>query len=445
MFRLSLLAVLLALCVSVASAQQYEFCYTLQGGASPTTGGYAVWSRGYLWTAGSDSPITITNTAITRTVINAVGQRHTEQLSGIVPTNNRVDQLLFLTPPAGSGYVDGSGIQLPINGTSDPVNGIGTLLGYDLSVPATFVTAYGQNSQLNANINLLFTGLDQYGERLDAGGTTIAVDSSWFYLKAYDPSSPITNCSITIYQPLCVNYPATPPEGSVLFNVTLKAPWSALPAAYIGDLFTALTVALLPGNSQAQFLGFFLFSCYPILSKTSLAQPQVWFYLNSQSAAAMGLSVSTVAQTVYSALQPSSTAINNAYLPAIEQGLIASTSCPLLFTGGQFQSYQGIAGCAVSTAMSSSAAVAPAPTSNDNGGSSGLSHGAIAGIVIGSVVGVTLLLFILFFLMRCMGGSSSGKKETTVQTVPAGGVNHKRFDDETSQVSHTTGDGVELA
>ena len=464
-------SILLALCLSLTSAQNYEFCYTLQGGSGSSNGGYAVWAHGYFYTSGTTSPITITNTAITRNVINAVGQRHTEQLSGIVPTNNRVDQFLFLTPSAGSGYVDGSGIQLPVNGTLDPVNGVGTLLGYDSSQPANLVTAYGQTSQLNANINLLYTGT-QYGERLDAGGNTIAVGSSYFQLQTYNPSTPITNCSLTVYMPLCVNYPATPPSGSVVFTINLNTAWSTIPATYLGDLFAALTVLLAPTNTQAPFLGFYLFSCYPTFSRTSGSQPQIWFYMNSQSAAAMGMSISSAVSTVYSALQPGSTAANNAYLPTAEQGLIASTACPQLFSGGQFTSYTGVTGCGSAStpgSSSSSSTSAPTPTSqpaatsqpatqpssssagttvvtptnNSSGGSSGLSHGAIAGIVIGSVVGALLLLFVLIFLMRCV--STSGDKQSRVVEQPVVAANHKRFENENSQVSTANTDGVELA
>ena len=458
---------------TTTASPTYEFCYTLQGGASPTTGGYAVWSHGYFYTSGSGSPVTITNTAITRNVINAVGQRHTEQLSGIVPVNDRVDQSLYLTPTSGDGYVDGSGIQLPINGTLNPNTGLGTLLGYDsTSQPATIVSAYGQTSQLNANINLLYTGTN-YGERLDAGGQTIAVSSSYFQLQAYNPSTPITNCSITVYQPLCVNYPATPPAGSVLFNITLTTPWAQLPSAYIGDLFAALTVALLPSNTQAPYLGFFLFSCYPLFSTVTTAQPQLWFYLNANSAQSMGLSVSSIVPTVYSALQPSSTAINNAYLPTAEQGLIGAVGCPQVYNGGNFA---GVSGCgtpsaSVSSSSSSTASsVVPPPSqpspssssssiaaptnvggggtntnTNTSSGSSGLSHGAIAGIVIGSVVGALLLLFILIALMRCASSSGSGKSTTTTTTTSTNGADHKRFENEASQVSTANTDGVEMA
>ena len=469
MLRSVFLCVLLAACVSLSCAQQYEFCYIIQGGQSASTGGYASWSHGYFYTSStSGSIVQITNTNITRNVINTVGQRHTEQLSAIVSSNNRVDTSLFLNPSAGNGgYLDGSGIQIPITGTVDPVNGIGTLLGYDLSQPAAIVTAYGQTSQLNANINPLYTG-SSYGERLDAGGNTITGTSSSFTLQPYNPSTPITNCTVNIYQPLCVNYPATPPDGSVLFNITLNVPWTSVPAAYLGDLFAALTLTVAPTNTQAQYLGYFLFSCFPSFLSTAGPQPQVWFFLNSQSASSMGLSISTVVPTILSALQPSSTALNTAYLPPAEQGLIVSAGCPQSYVAGNIGPYLGVNGCSPVFTYSSSASPAtpstaspplsvpssstaaagspPASTSNSSGGSSGLSHGAIAGIVIGSVVGALLLLAILVFLMRCVSSGGSTNKQATTVTQPAA-ANHKRFEDESSQVStaDTTTDGVEMA
>ena len=464
-----LLCVVMTLSVCLCSAQQYEFCYIIQGGASSTTGGYASWGHGYLYTsATSGSQTTILNTAVTRTVINAVGQRHVEQLSGIVPTNNRVDTTLFLTPATGSGYVDGSGIQLPINGTLDPVNGVGTLLGYDLPVVATIVSAYGQTSQLNANVNLLYTN-GQYGERLDAGGATTTGNPTSFQLVPYNPSTPITNCSVTLYQPLCINSPANPPTGSVLFNITLNVPWTSLPATYLGDLFTSMTVLLNPSNTQAQYLGYFLFSCYPLFSATTGSQPNVWFYLNAQSAQAMGLSLASAVSTIQAALQTGSTTLNNAYLPVAEQGLIQSAGCPQTYSGGQTTAYTGVAGCAgpasssvssststpvsppPSSAVSSSTAGTPAggatTTTNSGGGSSGLSHGAIAGIVVGSVVGALLLLLVCFLIMRAMSGGGM-RKSTSAEpsSVQAGGVGHKQFENEVSQVSTADpNDGVEMA
>ena len=467
-----LLSVVLALCVQWSSAQNYEFCYTLTGGTSATTGGYAVWAHGYFWTTGSGNVLTITNTAITRNVLNAVGQRHTEQLAGIVPTNNRVDQLLTTAPAAGNGFVDGSGIQIPLNGSSDTVNGVGTMLGYDQSQPFVFVSnqAYQLTSQLNENINLLYTGTN-YGERLDAGGNTISVSQSWFFLQPYSVSAPITNCSVTVNGPLCANSPATPPAGSVLFNITLNTAWTSLPATYVADLLTSLTVLLAgPSNTQAQFLGLWLFSCYTPLTKTAGAQPQLWIYLNANSASLMGVSLNTAVPAVYSALQSPSTSLNNGYLTAAEQGFIASVACPFIYNGAIVS---GISGCtsssspssgqssstsappssAVSSSTSSmiaggsSAGGTPSSTTNSSGGSSGLSHGAIAGIVIGGVVGLVLLLSILFFMVRCMS-SSSGKKSTTSDSQPTATMaNHKRFENESSQISTASpsADGVEMA
>ena len=449
------LLVLLLAQLSSTSAQQWEFCYLIIGQSHS----YGVANHGYFYTnsstVGSDgrTVYNIYNSVSTRTVISILGQTHVESLTGIVTANNRVDDNLFLQ----GAKVDGSGIQLPITGSfANATAGIGTVLGYDnaaqpltiVTNPALSVAGQQLTSQLNSNINVLWTG-SQYGERLDAGGATTTGATSAFYVQPYTTPNAITNCTLQLYSPQCTNYPQTPPTGSVIYNVTLNTPWAQLNTTYVTDLVTALTQLLAVGTpfaSQANYLGLFLFSCYPLFTKAALPQPLLSFYLNAQSVSQMGLSLTAAQATVYSALQPSSTALN-AYLPAYERGRIAAQGCPFVFNGAALTQLCGTspspstATPAPSTASptanptpSTGGGVSPplpatsAPVANTGGGGGGssLSGGAIAGIVVGSVVGAALILLILLCAARtlCVGGGSE-------KSASAGKAS--RFEDESSR------------
>ena len=416
---------LLLLLASPITGQQWEFCYLLYGGAYPPFGGYGVSNHGYFYTNSSITPpggrvvYNIYNSVSTRTVVSILGQTHVESLSGIVTTNDRVDDNLFLTSPV----VDDSGIQLPIvGGSPNPTAGTGTMLAYDQpSQPFVFVTNTALNllSQLNSNVNVRWSD-SQYGERLDAGGVTITPASSAFYVQPYNPSSPMTNCTVSLTGPTCTNYPSVPPAGSVIFNLTLSTPWTALPSTYITDLLTALTVQLTAGtafSSQSSYLGLYLFSCYPLFTATAPRTPRLFFYLNSQSVAAMGLSMSKVVPAVYAALQPGSTSLS---LPIpSEQGLIAVQGCPFVYNGNGV-GYAGVPGCSAPTVGNQG---------GGGGGSSSLSGGDIAGIVIGSVVGAVIVCLVCLFMLRMtMGGE--GKQA-------GGSTKGSRFENEESTVRPT--------
>lgn len=368
------------------------------------SGGYAVYTYGTFsvntsfYSAENNRPAqNIYDTSATRTVISALGQKHVEQLRGIVVTNARVDDNLYTTTkPA----VDGSGIQIPVAVAGQTANGIGTMLAYDLqTTPFMFITNsnLGLTSSLNANVNLLWTG-SQYGERLDAGGATIVPSFSNMTLSVYTGTPKLlSSCTAAPMGPLCVNYPQTPPTGSVLISVTLNTAWTSLPSTYIADLLTAITQLVTVGNtysSQSPYLGLYLLSCYPIRTTTSGSAPVLTFYLNKASVDAMGLNMSIVVAATYSALSAKTPL--NTYLPTNEQNFITSVACPSTYnTIGTYPGLPCSSGSLSSTAsssLSSPTAASPSITSPSTAAPSGtaslssdssssMSHGAIAGIV----------------------------------------------------------------
>ena len=444
----------------------YEFCYIITGGASSSTGGYAAFVHGTFsvnasqYSASGRAAYNIFDSTSTRTVINALGQTHVEQLRGVVLANGRVDDNLFVSS---SPAVDGSGVQLPVATSGQTANGIGTMLSYDLqTAPFVFITnsALGLTSQLNPNVNVLYTS-GQYTERLDAGGPSISPSASSFTLAPYNGALTINTCTAAPTAPLCVNYPQTPPAGSVLFNVTLNKAWTSLPSTYINDLLTGLTGIVsssTPYASQSSYLGLYLMSCYPLRTLTAGNAPTLTFYVNAASVQSMGLTMSTVVSQVYSALL-STTALSS-YLPANEQGLVTTVACPSTYnvigiyaglpcsgsvaassaapsTAAAASTAVVASTAAAATATSTSAAVITAAASTaaavQSGGSSssGLSGGAVAGIVIGGVVGLALACLLCIFLV--MKGVTKGEKGSA------------RFENEPSRTSAAPPADVELA
>ena len=422
---LTLLSLVLLLpFIASQTTTPYEFCYLISN-SNPS---WYVANHGLFNVTGSSPVYQIQQSASTRTVVSALGQSHTEQLSGIATANSRVDTSLYIPPSPG--YVDGDGIQLTVTSSANTASGQGIMFGYSsTSQPVVFVTssALGLTTNLNQAINVLSTGGSNYGERIDAGGSTISGSSSSFLVQPYNPSAPITNCSLQLYAPTCLGYPATPPTNSVLFSITLNKAWSAVPLTYLSDLFQALTSSVASTTSYSglsSYLGFYLFSCFPPLSSLTGANPQVWFFLNAQSAAAMGLNPTTAAASIY-ALLNSSAALATAGLPSSESGLISSAACPTVYNGG------AVAGaCSSSSPSSGGGGTTPTTTggssTSTSSSSSGLSHGAIAGIVVGSVVGALLILLALLFLCRALRSVDGDNKS----------AKRMQFQDEPSQRTH---------
>ena len=412
----SLLLLLSASSVSGQTTSQYEFCYILQG-SGPSWG---VTNHGVFTTipGTASNVLSIQTSNSSRSVVSVLGQTHSEALQGIQTANGRVDTSLFLN---GQPYVDGSGIQLPVL-QSNTAGGQGVMFPYNSqTAPFVFISnaALSLTTQLSQAINILWSA-PNYAERIDAGGATINPSSSSFYILPYSGAFAINNCSLQLYSPVCLNYPPTPPAGSVIFTFSVSAPWSNVPLTFLNDLFTQLTVAVASGGSYAGisgYLGFFLFSCYPLFSSLSTGTPTVAIYLNSQSVSSMGLNMATVTSQVYSMLSAAASA-GIAGLPSSEAGLISNVACPFYFNAG---TVPGV--CGSSTGGGGGGVVSPGTSSGGGGGGggggSGLSHGAIAGIVVGSVVGAALLCLILFFLLRCLSPARDGTS--------------KQFQDEQSQ------------
>ena len=418
----------------------YEFCYVIRNTVQPS---WWVSNHGVFNATGSSPLLQIQQSSSTRMVVSVLGQTHTEQLSGIATANGRVDTSLYIPPSPG--YVDGSGIQLTIASSSNPAAGQGIMFAYtSTSTPVSFITnsALGLTSNLNQAINIYWTGSGTgYGERIDAGGSTITGNLDYFIVQPYNPAQPITNCTAQLYSPTCAGNPATPPTNSILFSITLNAAWSTVPLTYLNDLFQALTTAVSASTSYSSlspYLGFYLFSCFPPLTSTTAASPVVWFYLNAASAQAMGINPTSAAATIYTMLA-SPSLLASAGLSSSESSLISSASCPQVYNGaavpgacsGSGASTAGNVSPGSPTAVgspTSAGSPAPAGTAAPSSSSSGLSGGAIAGIVVGSVVGVLLILLALLFCLRVCGGGGEADK-------PA-----KRFQDEPSQRSATHGD-----